>query len=80
MLTFPAQFADPVHLDGDHDGERLFHAAVVRHHGQDMVVTPLIVKRFRVSHRPLIVDHERLIRRGDLIFADVAELGRAVPI
>jgi hypothetical protein len=43
-------------------------------------VGPLVVQRFRVPDDPFHVDDERLIRSEYFIFADVAELRRAIPI
>lgn len=49
FFTFPAQLADSVHFNRDHDRQTLSHAAVVCDHGQDVVVASLVVQRFRVA-------------------------------
>jgi hypothetical protein len=54
--------------------------AIVGHHAEYVIVGPLVVQRFRVPDDPFHVDDERLIRSEYFIFADVAELRRAIPI
>jgi len=40
----------------------------------------LVIQGFGVANGALVVDDERLIGGEDLVLADVAELGRAIPI
>lgn len=50
FLTFPSEFAHPVHLDRHHDRQALAHSAVVSNDRQDMIVARLVVERFRVAN------------------------------
>lgn len=61
-------------------GKFSYLTAIVRHHGQDVIVRPLVVQGLGVPDDAVHIDHERLIGRHDLVFAHVAEFRGAVPI
>lgn len=76
----PSGCAHAIYLDRHHRRRRLFHAAIVRDHAEYIIMRTFVIQRLGVANGALVVDDKRLIGGKNLVLADVAKLGRAIPV